>query len=173
VAGDFVLDLVGGVSHVDGRVRVGGGHLGLGTLKSRQELAVDKGRFRVLELGSDVAGEAELWRLWDVSDRDATAWSEGVFNSRKGPVIRCGNDAVSSFMGLRRRSYSLDQWRKESNKGKSYRIQRSAGKSSRTTEPLGRQRSGVCRHCRCRERRTHELHRNRHDVGMRRWLTCP
>ncbi len=44
---DFVLDLVGGVSHVDGRVGIGRGHLALSALKGWQELAVDEGWFGV------------------------------------------------------------------------------------------------------------------------------
>jgi hypothetical protein len=57
---DLVLDLVGGVRHVDGRVRVRGGHLGLCTLKRWQELAVQEAGFRVFELVGNVSRQPEL-----------------------------------------------------------------------------------------------------------------
>lgn len=57
---DFVLDLIGGVSQVNGRVGVGRRHLGLRALKGWQELAVDERGFGVFELGGGVSSESEV-----------------------------------------------------------------------------------------------------------------
>lgn len=57
---DLVLDLVSGISHEDGRGVNGSAHLGLRTLKSREETSVDQGWLGVLETLSNITSETEI-----------------------------------------------------------------------------------------------------------------
>lgn len=57
---DLVLDLVGGVGHVDGGVLVAGAHLGVMAEQGGDELGVDQGRLWELEPGGNVPGDAEV-----------------------------------------------------------------------------------------------------------------
>lgn len=62
---DLVLDLRGGVAHVDRRVRVARTHLRLRALERGEELRVQQRRLGVLELLRDVAREPEVGVLVD------------------------------------------------------------------------------------------------------------
>ena len=57
---DLVLDLVRGIRHVDRRIGVRGGHLGLSTLERWQEFAVQETWLGVFELVRDVSSKSEL-----------------------------------------------------------------------------------------------------------------
>jgi hypothetical protein len=123
---DLVLDLVGGVRHVDGRVGVRGGHLGLCTLERWQELAVQEAWLRVFELVGNVSRQPELSThviSMNKVQKDKKCYSD----LRMGP----------------------GQWHKGSNRGCRASPQRSGGTSWRTKERLGRQRSGICQCCPC------------------------
>lgn len=62
---DFVLDLSGRVGHEDTRVDVRRAHLGLWALQCGEKFGVQECRFGILELLSDITGEAEIWVLID------------------------------------------------------------------------------------------------------------
>ena len=57
---DLVLDLVGRIRHVDGRVGIRRRHFALGALQGGQELAVEEAWLGVLELLGNVTCETEL-----------------------------------------------------------------------------------------------------------------
>lgn len=61
---DLVLDLVRSVRHVNGRVGIRGRHLGLGTLQSRQELAVQEAWLGVFEFVCYISSQPELSARW-------------------------------------------------------------------------------------------------------------
>lgn len=60
IAIDLVLDLVSGISHEDGRRVNGSAHLGLRTLKSREETSVDQRWLGILETLSNITSETEI-----------------------------------------------------------------------------------------------------------------
>ena len=68
---DLVLDLRGGIVHVDARVDVGRAHLRLRALERGEELGVDERGLRVLELDGDVAREPEVRVLVDCAGDEA------------------------------------------------------------------------------------------------------
>jgi hypothetical protein len=57
---NLVLNLVGGIRHVNGRVRVRSRHLGLRALKRGQKFAMQQTRLGVFELVCYVSGQSEL-----------------------------------------------------------------------------------------------------------------
>lgn len=59
-AAHLVLDLLGGVGEVDGRVLAAGAHLGVEALERRDELAVQQSGLGVLETRRDIARHSEV-----------------------------------------------------------------------------------------------------------------
>lgn len=68
---DLVLDLVGSISHENGRSINGSAHFGLGTLKSREETSMNQGWLGILETLSNITSETEV-RILINSTRNQT-----------------------------------------------------------------------------------------------------
>lgn len=90
---DLVLDLVGLVGHEDAGIRVACAHLGLRTLKSREELGVDQSGFGVFQLLGDISSQAEIWVLINCTWNQARdVGNRSKYVRKRVRERRCGLD---------------------------------------------------------------------------------
>lgn len=81
---NLIFDLIRCISHINGRICVACGHLGLRTLQSGEEFGMDQGGLGVFQLGSSVASQSEIWILIDRARNQARDVALGAKYLREG-----------------------------------------------------------------------------------------